>query len=156
MPRRWRVSIVFSDTSSKDSSPASLHNALYIASHLHRTSCAEVTLSSLCDESTILSKMFDLVKLSSFSFEPKKELNFVPLQDLLLPQSISSPDLILFALNPGDIRTYASLLRDQLHIRSHDPSSPQHHTIRIVHLMRGVNEEYILSDMYVQYLNHTR
>ena len=148
---------MFSDTSSsKDSYSASLHNALYIASHLHRTSCAEVTLSSLCDESTILSSMYDLVKLSSFSFEPKKELKFVPLQDLLLLQSISSPDLILFALNPGDIRIYASLLRDQLQIRSHDPSSHQHHSIRIVHLMRGVNEEFVLSDTYVQYLNHSR
>ena len=131
--RKWKVALVHSSTSGT-SSMSSLRCALYLALCLQHSQVAEVTLVSETrySGSTVdlpyLPPSGELCKRSNDSFDTLR------VQDL----ASMDPDLVLLVLNPGEMERYAELIIAALEM--------SRRRVRIIALLRGVHEDFVLSD----------
>ena len=132
--RRWRVALVHS-SGLETASLCSLHNALYLALCLQHSRIADVTLVA---ETRYTGSTADLPYQPPGDATSRRQSNnsfdSLRLQDL----ATMDPDLVVLTLNPGDMERVSELLLAALE------TLPKR--IKIINLMRGVHEDFILTD----------
>lgn len=133
--RRWRVALIHSDATDDASSPASLRACLYLALCLQATDMAEPTLVSIRKHKESTSRLTFLSPNTGRTASAKETIESADMKDLMT----LNPDLIIFALNPGDLPEYAELFAKLL-------TDAKTKKALVFNLLRGVQEEFVMSD----------